>query len=67
MSAAASAGGASGLIARLENDLRELWKPSEDPTAPPLEAPVPPTIMPLSIALGPLRTSTRSMKLAPVE
>lgn len=27
---------ASALIARLENDLRALWKPSEDPTAPPL-------------------------------
>lgn len=33
---AATGGGASSLIARLENDLRDLWKPPEDPTAPPL-------------------------------
>ena len=33
---ASSRGGASGLIARLEQDLRDLWKPPEDPTAPPL-------------------------------
>lgn len=29
-------GEASNLIARLENELRELWKQPEDPTAPPL-------------------------------
>jgi glucose-6-phosphate dehydrogenase assembly protein OpcA len=34
--AASGKGGASNLIARLENDLRDLWKPSEDPAAPPL-------------------------------
>ncbi len=29
-------GGASGVITRLEKELRDLWKPPEDPTAPPL-------------------------------
>ncbi|MBN9160693.1 MAG: glucose-6-phosphate dehydrogenase assembly protein OpcA, partial [Myxococcales bacterium] len=31
-----SGGKASNLITRIENELRELWKPPEDPTAPPL-------------------------------
>ncbi len=30
-----TAGGASGLIARLENELRELWAQPDDPSAPP--------------------------------
>lgn len=29
-------GGASGVITRVEKELRDLWKPPEDPTAPPL-------------------------------
>ena len=29
-------GGASGVIARREKELRDLWKPPEDPSAPPL-------------------------------
>lgn len=35
-SAPGSGGKASNLITRIENELRELWKPPEDPTAPPL-------------------------------
>lgn len=31
-----SSGSAASVIARLEKDLRDLWKPSEDPTAPPV-------------------------------
>lgn len=31
-----SSGSPSGLIARIDKELRELWKPSEDPSAPPL-------------------------------